>query len=648
MSPVDMLLADLAARDIRLFVRDGRLGFDAAPGALTEPLKAQIRTVRAELIERLSAARVLPLTNGQARMWFINRMNRHSGDYTEHLAYEFSGPLDVALLERALGMILARHGALRAQFRDGRNGPEMVVPPAISFALKVVQVTADTLDDQLAAAAHRPIDLATDPHAVFTLFAVDHERHILSVSAHHAAWDGWSNGVFAADLEAAWRAASAGQSGLPPLSRDLTDRRPMADPTPAIERRRMALAGYPTLLRLPTDHPRPKIFDLRGAAIQLRIGSDVAESVTAFARRAGATPTMVMLAAFGLWLTRTAGVPKLLIGVPTAGRRDAEEEAMIGYLSETTVVPIDAADATDFASLVDRVRQATLAALADADAPFDRLVEALIAERVPDATPLVQVLFSMQPAPVRAPSLGDVPGKVIAFHNEAARADLTLSLDPAVDGGWNGTLTYATALFERATVSGWADQFLSLLKDLPAVWNRPLTSDSVAADDFATPTERRLATLWGEFLRTPPNRRDDDFFMLGGHSLLLMRLVNRISEAGLGQIDLADAMAKPTIAGMAAHLDGTASAPTLDCHPAAPSQEGIWLERRDDPNTTHWLVPFAVDIKRHVDEATIAEALTALAARHAAIRSTLFERDGELIEAVTPPCPVTPIVHERP
>ncbi len=644
MNPIDTLLADLAARDIRLFVRDGRLGFDAASGALTEDLKVRIRTVRAELIERLSAPRVLPLTNGQARMWFINRINRHSGDYTEHLSYEFSGPLDVARLERAISMVIARHGALRARFRDGRSGPEMVVAPAVPFALKVVQVTADTLDAQLVAAAHRPVDLATDPHAAFTLFAVDRERHILSVSAHHAAWDGWSNGVFATDLEAAWHASSAGQSGLPPLSRDLTDRRPLDDPEPAIERRRTALAGYPTLLRLPTDHPRPKTFDLRGAAIQLRIGPDIAESVTASARRAGATPTMVMLAAFGLWLTRMAGVQKLLIGVPTAGRRDAEEEAMIGYLSETTVVPIDTTDGADFATLVGRVREAMLAALADADVPFDRLVEVLSPERVPDATPLVQILFSMQPAPVRAPSLGNVRGKVIACHNEAARADLTLSLDPITEGGWNGTLTYAAALFEPTTITGWVDQFLSLLRELPSNWDRPLKSNPVTIDDFATPTERRLAALWGEFLRTPPSRRGDDFFMLGGHSLLLMRLVNRINEAGLGQIELADAMAEPTIAGMAAHLDGTASAPALDCHPAAPSQEGIWLARRDDPNATHWLVPFAVDIGRGIDEATIAEALTALAARHAALRSTLFERDGTLLETVAPPGPVTPVV----
>ncbi len=75
----------------------------------------------------------------------------------------------------------------------------------------------------------------------------------------------------------------------------------------------------------------------------------------------------------------------------------------------------------------------------------------------------------------------------------------------------------------------------------------------------ATASECRLAGLWGEFLKTGEIGRDDDFFILGGHSLLLMRLVHRIEAEGLGKIDLGQAMAARTLAKMAALLDARSS-----------------------------------------------------------------------------------------
>jgi len=648
---IDVLLADLASRDIRLFTRDGALAFNAPKGALTSALKERISALRDALISRLSQPVVSPLSGGQARMWFINRLNRGSGDYTEHLVYEYAGPLDRMVLERALTMVAARHGAIRARFRDGADGPEMVVPPPAPVTLHTVEIAADALDAALSAAARRPIDLATDEHVRFTLLVVPPDRRLLSVSAHHAAWDGWSNGVFARDLEAAYDAALRGGTGLPPLRRDVTERRPAPDPTEAVERRRRALADFPTALRLPVDRPRPTPFDMSGAAVTVDIPAPVGRALTEAGRSVGATPTMVILAAWGLRLARIAGVSRLLIGVPTAGRRDGDEEAMIGYLSETAVVPIDIEGCADFADLVARVRDATLTATTDAEVPFERLVDALVQNRSRDTTPLTQILFSMQPATVAAPTLGGIKGRAVPHHNEAARAELTLNLEPTAEGGWTGPLTYATSLFDRRTVERWMSDFTALLARLPSEWREPLDRAPARADDFATEVERRLAALWGEFLRTAPTSRNDDFFMLGGHSLMLMRLVHKINESGLGHIDLADAMEASTVAAMAARLAGGAETPAPvedadEIHPASGAQEGIWLSRRDDPASVTWMTSQMIRLGRRVTADVATRALTQLVARHPATRAALFERDGAVLERVAPPGPVVPTVHE--
>ena len=148
---IESLLADLAALDIHLRAQDGRIGYDAPSGRFTVALKQRVQSLRPDLLARLSekpvrgaglpggngdglvpgapAAVVAPLSSGQERMWFLNRLEGREGlgSYTEHLALDIRGSLDRAALAGALSAIAARHGALRTLFRDGADGPEQVV-----------------------------------------------------------------------------------------------------------------------------------------------------------------------------------------------------------------------------------------------------------------------------------------------------------------------------------------------------------------------------------------------------------------------------------------------------------------------------------------------------------------------------------------
>ncbi len=675
----DALLSDLAARDIRLKLVEGRLGYDAPTGAFTDALKERVRALRPALIARLETppATVAPLSSGQERMWFLNQLEGGSGGYTEHLAFSLDGPLDRAALDGALSAVAARHGALRTRFRDGPQGPEQVVaPPApLPLAVQDLSATPGALDAALERAAHRAVDLASDPPVAFALFALGAERHVLSVSAHHAAWDGWSNGLFTADLAAAYNALRAGHApNLPPLARDVaelarTQRADLAGGAldAALERLRRTLEGYPTLLELPTDRPRAAIADGRGAALTLRIEPTDAAALAAAGRRAGATPYMTVLAGWALLLARLAGVPRLLIGAPVAAREGVDEEAVIGYLSNTIAVPVDVGAAPSFGALVAQVRDRVLEAMATQRVPFEKLVEALAPPRSRATTPLVQAVFAMQPRTVPAPALDGLTVTVLPRHNEAARYELMLNLETTADGALEGPLTYATALFDRATLSDWADALLATLRAAPAAWDAPLDRSPIPrpahsatprdGGAFATPTERALAAIWAEFLQTPPTRRDDDFFVLGGHSLLLMRVVNRVNGGGLGRIALADALGATVLSAMAALIDGGAVSPAAasvvadpgnqaEEHPASAGQEGMWLTRRDDPASVTWLVPLSIPLPRHADPAVVRTALERLSARHPALRATLVERDGAVVQRIAPPGPVPLTVHQ--
>jgi amino acid adenylation domain-containing protein len=87
-----------------------------------------------------------------------------------------------------------------------------------------------------------------------------------------------------------------------------------------------------------------------------------------------------------------------------------------------------------------------------------------------------------------------------------------------------------------------------------------------------TATERRLVAIWAEALGRAPDAIGvhDDFFQLGGHSLLAVQVVLRVNRALGAALRLRDLFRTPTIAALAAAVDGSGPAtaeppiPTLD------------------------------------------------------------------------------------
>ena len=96
-----------------------------------------------------------------------------------------------------------------------------------------------------------------------------------------------------------------------------------------------------------------------------------------------------------------------------------------------------------------------------------------------------------------------------------------------------------------------------------------------------TPTERRLAALWCELLGASAVGCDDNFFHIGGHSLLAVRLCSRINEMFGLSVPLSRLFLSPTIAALAAdidarHVDGRLVVP-MHPGPADPAAHPLWL-----------------------------------------------------------------------
>ncbi|HVR99684.1 MAG TPA: amino acid adenylation domain-containing protein, partial [Thermoanaerobaculia bacterium] len=415
----------------------------------------------------------LPPSFAQERLWFLDRFGTRTGAYYEAAAFRLEGRLDVAAFRWALDEIVRRHEALRTTFDEVDGRPVQRIAAACPFNLPLVDLSG--MGPSLAEVhrlatdlARYPFDLARGPLFRGLLLRRADADHAVLFAFHHVIFDGWSVGIFLRELGALYTAGLAGKpSPLPSLPLQYADfavwQRQWLQGE-VLERQmgywRRALADLP-LLGLPTDHPRPAVPSSRGGTVHLSLGRELTRAVRDLGRRRGATPFMVLLAAFHALLQRYTGEDDVAVGTPIANRNRGEIEGLIGFFVNVLVLRGDLSGDPGFRALVDRAREVSLGAFAHQDLPFEKVVEKLQPERDLGRNPLYQVGFQVMNAPASGLEMPELTPAPLSSAEPAAKFDLSLSLTEGAEIA--GMLDYDAILFERATAWRIAGHFRTLL-----------------------------------------------------------------------------------------------------------------------------------------------------------------------------------------
>ncbi|MCW6010718.1 amino acid adenylation domain-containing protein, partial [Micromonospora sp. CPCC 205371] len=425
----------------------------------------------------------VPLSHAQQRLWFLHRLDRTATTYNVTRVLRLTGALDRDALAAALADLVARHESLRTVFPEVDGRPcQVVLPPASAApALPVTAVDEAALPEVLRGGAAATLHLVTDPPPRARLYELSPTEHVLLLLLHHIAADGWSMAPLARDLGTAYAARTAGRppgwTELPVQYADYTlwqrellgdERDPGSLLATQLGYWRAALAGAPEELELPADRRRPARSTFAGGEVPVTIDADLHRALLALAREHGATAFMVLQAGVASLLSRLGAGTDLPIGTPVAGRADEALNDLVGFFVNTLVLRTDTSGDPRFVDLLARVRETDLAAYAQADLPFELLVEALQPERSLSRHPLFQVFLALQnnvEAVVAVPGLDvrvepDVGGFAkfdLAFN---LRERFTADREPA---GITGVVEYRADLFDRGTVEVVSRRLVSLL-----------------------------------------------------------------------------------------------------------------------------------------------------------------------------------------
>ncbi|MBD2128005.1 non-ribosomal peptide synthetase [Microcoleus sp. ZQ-A2] len=452
----------------------------ASLGKAIAKLQQSKDDVQVSPLQPISRNGNLPLSFTQQRLWFLDQLEPNNTTYNMPAAVRLMGAIDIAALEQSFNEIVRRHEVLRTTFIVANGQPVQVITPTLTLTIPVVDLQAlpeTERDAEVLRLAKReaqlPFNLTKGSLLRVTLLKLSASEHILLFTIHHIICDGWSLGIFIREFTTLYDAFSQGKpSPLPELPIQYADFAHWQNQwlqgdvlENLLSYWQRQLAGAPSTLALPMQQQRPAVQSFRGETQSFQLSVATTEQLQILSRQAGVTLFMILLAAFQTLLHRYTHQDDIVVGTDVANRNRHETESLIGFFVNLLVMRTDLSGNPSFRELLERVREVALGAYAHQDLPFAKLVEALRPERNSSHTPLFQVLFVLQNAPLPALELSGLTVTPIEMNTGITRFDLALFMEET-EQGIIGTWKYSTDLFEKSVIAHFSHHFETLLSSI--------------------------------------------------------------------------------------------------------------------------------------------------------------------------------------
>jgi Condensation domain/TubC N-terminal docking domain len=544
------ILSELRQLDIHVSVEGDRLRCSAPPGRLTKELARSLAKHKAEIIEALCISKTpssiprrsernkpIPLSFAQERLWFQQNLKPESTALNITATRRFPIAVNGELMKRAIDALAQRHEILRTCIAETDGVFAQDVRESLSPSVETYDMVRFAAAEQASAVestirkfAERRFSFTNESLFRVALICLSSSDCQVVMTGHHIACDGWSLGIFFAELCSLYEAELRGQASeledLPVQYGDYAiwerDRVNSILLAPQLKYWKEKLKGAPASLEIPRDHPRVPPHEYKPRLGPFQLDEVTSASLKQLARDNAATPFMVLLAILKALLARYTGQDDIVVGTPVSTRSVPELEGLIGCFINTHLLRTAVTQTISTRELVNRVRATVLESLSHADIPFEALVRELRTRRDMSGSPHSQIAFVLLNTP------GAQEYEVVSGGTDL---DMTLYMWEA-DGKFHGSLEYDSALFDPDTISRFTSCFQTLAMQMASQPNTPLMDFAVATAGEAkkrTPEDNGLSMplpadtvregddpQWQRLVAAQSHGRRTPFFFLTG------------------------------------------------------------------------------------------------------------------------------------
>ncbi|WP_139277931.1 condensation domain-containing protein, partial [Rhodococcus marinonascens] len=205
---------------------------------------------------------------------------------------------------------------------------------------------------------------------------------------------------------------------------------------------------------------------------------------------------------------------------------------------------------------------------------------------------------------------------------------------------------------------------LMVLDVLPLNSSGKLDRKALPAPEFTVrvfraptnPVEETVAGVFVEVLGVDRVGLDDDFFALGGNSLIATRVTARLGAALDARVPVRELFEASTVEALAVRLErhaGQGGRPALVAGPrpgrvpVSLAQQRMWFLNRFDPGSAAYNIPLAIRLTGELDVAALGAAVTDVLVRHEALRTVFPDSEQGPSQVIVPvsqvPVDLTPV-----
>lgn len=572
------LVEEITSQEIEISVKDDKLQLATAKdytiaADLIEKIKANKEEILSYLKENSRRTQAVPgyypLSYHQLRLWMIDRIDNHTTAYNTHYSLILEEEVDIDALRNALKSLIKRHEILRTVFRVENEIPYQKIIQAEEtdvlieyYDLEGDQNSKEKLAALIQKSHNKKFELSSYPLFVTELFKLKQKQFVLNITLHHIITDAWSQKIFQRDLEAYYAYHKYNiKPDLPVLNKQYGDYaeqiRKIYDAESTVSNEDKSFwknylnEGFERINLVGDLRPNGSTGPT-GKIMNIRFAKPETEVISQFCREHHLTPFMFFISTLMVLLNKAQDKENFLIGVSVSNRDDIDFENLIGFFINTVVIKNHAKKDISFREVSHEVRNAVFNIFNHQNYPFDHLVAGLDIKRDFGRNPLFDVMISyhlvgkMPSVQADAVTVGDVTFTP-KFDIDINITDFTEEIEVGV--------IYNSGIYSQEMMKIFLEEYKSLALAMVTSPDNSLTTLNLKNDfrreghqqeyaenklpetfsahvDNETYQEikEKIQHLFTEILNIDHCNADDDFFSLGGHSLLGITLISRIRD----------------------------------------------------------------------------------------------------------------------